>query len=42
MTDATTAEAVEETVDMTVGCRAVMDTEGKSGEGQAETHKKME
>ena len=41
MTDATTAEAVEETVDMTVGSRAVMDTEGKSGGDRTETHKKM-
>ena len=31
-TDVTTVEAVEETVDMTVGSRAVMDTEGKTGE----------
>ena len=41
MTDATTAEAVEKTVDMTVGNRVVMDTEGKSGGGETETHKKM-
>ena len=40
MTDATTAEAVEEIVDMTVGNRAVMDTEGKSGGDRIETHKK--
>ena len=37
MTDATTAVAVEETVDMTVGSRAVMDAEG-----QTKTHKKMQ
>ena len=42
MTDVTTTEAVEETVDMTVGNRAVMDTEGKSGGGRTETHKKMQ
>ena len=41
-TGAITAEAAAEVVDTTVGNHAVMDTEGKSGEGQAETHKKME
>ena len=42
MTDATTAEAVEETIDMTIGNRAAMDTEGKSGGGRTEIHKKMQ
>ena len=40
MTDATTAVAVEEIVDMTVGSRAAMATEDKNGEGQTEVHKK--
>ena len=40
MTDATTAETVVEAVDMTVGSRAAMDTEGKSGGDRTETHKK--
>ena len=40
ITDATTVEAVEETVDMTVGNRAVMDTEDKSGGDRIETHEK--
>ena len=41
MTGATTAEAVAEAVDMTVGNHAVMDIEGKGGGDRTGTHKKM-
>ena len=42
MTDATTTVAVEETVDMTVGSHAAMDTEGKNGGGQTEARRKTQ